>query len=223
MASSITTEANGVRVVTHVIPLEEKMESPESDLKASLVKQEKSNLPPKTRMFLRGKPLSLGLVQVFTGLIIMTLCTVTLLVGMLHADIVVFLGLPFVISGFVAIAAHKRSSPALIKATLAMNVICVLLAAAGTGYFSWELSIRPGNDPCNNGNYWTCANMFWRFHNLMDGVRGLLLVLSFLQLCMSISLSIFSGRAIVQDETDADPYGSDCSLLKVGLDCPSNP
>lgn len=60
MASSMTTEANGVRVVTHVIPLEEKMESPESDLKASLVKQEKSNLPPKTRMFLRGKPLSLG-------------------------------------------------------------------------------------------------------------------------------------------------------------------
>lgn len=57
MASSMTTEANGVRVVTHVIPLEEKMESLESDLK---VKQEKSNLPPKTRMFLKGKPLSLG-------------------------------------------------------------------------------------------------------------------------------------------------------------------
>ncbi|ROL41381.1 Membrane-spanning 4-domains subfamily A member 4A [Anabarilius grahami] len=200
MASSMTTEANGVRVVTHVIPLEEKMESPE----ASLVKQEKSNLPPKTRMFLKGKPLSLGLVQVFTGLVIMTLCTVSLLVGMLHADFVVFLGLP-------------------IKATLAMNVICVLLAAAGTGYFSWELSIRPGEDPCNGGNYWSCSNMFRRFNNLMDGVRGLLLVLSFLQLCMCISLSIFSGRAIVQDETDADPYGSNCSLLKVGLDCPSNP
>lgn len=56
MASSMTTEGNGVRVVTHVIPLEEKMESPEE----SLVKQEKSNLPPKTRMFLKGKPLSLG-------------------------------------------------------------------------------------------------------------------------------------------------------------------
>lgn len=58
MASSITTEVNGVRVVTYVIPLEQKAESP--DLKASLVKQEKSNLPPRTRMFLKGKPLSLG-------------------------------------------------------------------------------------------------------------------------------------------------------------------
>ncbi|XP_067252642.1 membrane-spanning 4-domains subfamily A member 4A [Chanodichthys erythropterus] len=219
MASSMTTEANGVRVVTHVIPLEEKMES----LEASLVKKEKSNLPPKTRMFLKGKPLSLGLVQVFTGLVIMTLCTVSLLAGMLHADFVVFLGLPFVISGFVTIAAHKKSSLALIKATLAMNVICVLLAAAGTGYFSWELSIRPGEDPCNGGDYWSCSHIFRRFNELMDGVKGLLLVLSFLQLCMCISLSIFSGRAIVQDETDADPYGSNCSLLKVGLDCPSNP
>lgn len=55
MVSSMTTEVDGVRIVTYVIPLEE---SP--DLKASLVKQEKSNLPPRTRMFLKGKPMSLG-------------------------------------------------------------------------------------------------------------------------------------------------------------------
>lgn len=58
MASSMTTEANGVRVVTHIIPLEEKTESP--DLKSSSVELEKSNLSPKTKMFLKGKPLSLG-------------------------------------------------------------------------------------------------------------------------------------------------------------------
>jgi len=54
----MTTETNGVRIVTYVIPLEQKMESP--DLKTSLVKQEKSNLPPRTRMFLKGKPMPLG-------------------------------------------------------------------------------------------------------------------------------------------------------------------
>ncbi|KAK7158157.1 hypothetical protein R3I93_009379 [Phoxinus phoxinus] len=222
MASSMTTEANGVRVVTHVIPLEQKTESP--DLKASLVKQEKSNLPPRTRMFLKGKPMSLGLVQVFTGLVILTLCAITLLVNMLHAEFVICLGLPFVISGSVAIAAHKRSSPSLIKATLVMSLICVPLAAAGAGYFSWELSNRPGNDPCNGGDYWSCSNMFWRFNNLMDGVRGLLLVLSVLQLCVCIALSVFSSRAILQhDETDVDSYSSETSLLKVGVDCASKP
>lgn len=58
MASSMITEANGVKVVTHVIPLEEKTES--LDLKSSSVELEKSNLSPKTTMFLKGKPLSLG-------------------------------------------------------------------------------------------------------------------------------------------------------------------
>ncbi|XP_067304179.1 membrane-spanning 4-domains subfamily A member 4A [Pseudorasbora parva] len=222
MATSMTTEANGLRVVTHIIPLEKQMESP--DLKESSVKGEKSSLPPRIRMFLKGKPLSLGLVQVFTGLVILTLCTITLLVDMLRAEYVICLGLPFVLSGSVAIAAHKRSSPSLIKATLAMSVICALLAATGAGYFSWELSVRPGEDPCNSQNYSSCSNMFWKFNNLMDGVKGLLLVLSVLQMCVCISLSIFSSRAINQDdETDVDLYGSSTSLLKVGVDCASNP
>ncbi|XP_059424382.1 membrane-spanning 4-domains subfamily A member 4A [Carassius carassius] len=221
MASSMTTEANGVRVVTHVIPLEEKTGSP--DLKSSSVELEKSNLSPKTKMFLKGKPLSLGLVQVFIGLVVMTLCTITVLVGKLSAETVVCLGLPFVVSGSVAIAAQKRSSSPLINATLAMSVICALLAAAGTGYFSWELSNRPGEDPCGGSNYWTCTEMIWRFNSLVDGLRGLLLVLCFLELCVCITLSIFSARAIQKGETDVDPHGSESSLLKVGVDCVSNP
>ncbi|XP_042597508.1 membrane-spanning 4-domains subfamily A member 4A [Cyprinus carpio] len=220
MASSMITEANGVKVVTHVIPLEEKTES--LDLKSSSVELEKSNLSPKTTMFLKGKPLSLGLVQVFIGLVVMTLCTITVLVDMLNVETVMSLGLPFVVSGSVAIAAHKRSSSTLIKATLAMSVICALLAAAGTGYFSWELSNRPGEDPCGE-SYWSCSYMIWRFNSLVDGLRGLLLVLCFLELCVCISLSIFSARAIQQDKTDVDPCGSESSLLKVGVDCVSNP
>jgi len=51
-----------------------------------------------------------------------------------------------------------------IKATLAMSVICVPLAAAGAAYFSWELSHRPGDDPCDGGSYWSCSRMFWIFN-----------------------------------------------------------
>lgn len=217
----MTTEANGVRVVTHIIPLEENPES--TDLKSSWVELEKSNLSPKTKMFLKGKPLSLGLVQVFIGLVVMTLCIITVLVDKMTLETIMSLGLPFVISGSVAIAAHKRSSSTLIKTTLAMSVICALLAAAGTGYFSWELSNRSGQDPCSDGDYWSCSYMIWRFNSLVDGLRGLLLVLCFLELCVCISLSIFSARAIQQGETDVDTYGSEASLLKVGVDCVSNP
>ncbi|XP_073704017.1 membrane-spanning 4-domains subfamily A member 4A [Garra rufa] len=221
MASSMTTEGNGVRVVTHIIPLEGKTDSP--DLKSSSVEPEKSNLSPKTRMFLKGRPLSLGLVQMFTGVVVMTLCTIIVLVDMLNIEAVMCLGLPFVISGSVAIAAHKRSTSSRIKATLAMSVICTLLAAAGIGYFSWELSKRPGEDPCNGSGHWSCFNMFRTFNGLIDGMRGLLLVLCFLELCVCISLSVFSAQAIQKDETDVDPYGSESSLLKVGVDCVSNP
>ncbi|XP_052000311.1 membrane-spanning 4-domains subfamily A member 4A [Xyrauchen texanus] len=224
MASSMTTTANGVTVVTHIIPIEEKT----LDLEASFVDPEKPSLPPTTRMFLKGKPLSLGLVQVFTGLVIMALCSITLVINTLPAEIIFALGLPFVISGSVAIVAHSRSNLTLIKATLSMSVICAVVAVGGICYFSWMLSIRPEEDPsCNGESYWSCQYMRWRFINLMDGVKGILLSLSFLELCVCITLSVISGRAIrlvsKQDKTDGDPYNSKSSLLKDGVDCASKP
>ncbi|XP_073728521.1 membrane-spanning 4-domains subfamily A member 4A [Misgurnus anguillicaudatus] len=210
MASSMITAANGVKVVTHVIPLEDKMESP--DPKASKVEVEKPKLPPRTRMFQKGRPMTLGLVQMFTGFVMMSLCTITILIDGLQTEFIVFLGVPFVVSGIVAIVANKSSHPSLIKATLAMTVICALLAAAGIGYFSWELSLRPGGDECTN-TYWDCWSMRTRYYQMLDGVKGLLLVLSCLELCVCIALSIFSIKAIGQDEAKVDS-SSTSSLLK---------
>ncbi|XP_056619194.1 membrane-spanning 4-domains subfamily A member 4A [Triplophysa dalaica] len=216
MVSSMTTTANGVKVVTHVIPLDEKIES--TDLKASM-EPETAKLPPITRMFLKGRPLTLGLMQVFIGVVMTSLLAITMVINTLHADFVVTLGLPFIISGIVAITAHKRLSTLLITATLAMSIICALLAAAGIGYFSWELSFRPENEECRNGGYyWECSFMRMRYYGLLDGIRGLLLVLSCLEMCVCITLSVFSIRAIRQNEKDYDHTGSDCSLLKDGVD-----
>ncbi|KAA0702786.1 hypothetical protein E1301_Tti016562 [Triplophysa tibetana] len=198
MVSSMTTSANEVKVVTHIIPLDEKIES--TDLKASMVEPETDKLPPITRMFLKGRPLTLGLMQVFIGAVMISLLAITMVINTLHADFVVTLGLP-------------------IKATLAMSIMCALLAAAGIGYFSWELSFRPGNDDCRNGGYyWGCSFMKRQYYGLLDGIRGLLLVLSCLEVCVCITLSVFSIRAIRQNEKDYDYTGSDCSLLKDGVD-----
>lgn len=54
----MTTTANGVKVVTHIIPLDEKIES--TDLKSSMEEPETAKLPPIIRMFLKGRPLTLG-------------------------------------------------------------------------------------------------------------------------------------------------------------------
>ncbi|XP_056332005.1 membrane-spanning 4-domains subfamily A member 4A [Danio aesculapii] len=164
----------------------------------------------------------LGLVQVFTGLVLMSLCTIAILVNILRVNYVVCLGLPFVISGSVAIAAYRRPSSSLIKGTLAMSVICTLLAAAGTGYFIWEISTQQRQEHCNERGGWNCSDMVWKFYDLRGGVLGLLLALSILELFVCIILSIFSGRAIQQDESDVDSYSSKSCLLKPGLDSTSN-
>lgn len=216
----MTTEANGVRVVTHIIPIQEKILSPE--LKETSVKPKKVKLPPKTRMFLKGIPMPLGLVQVFTGLVMMSMCTIALLVNILWFKYVVFLGLPFVISGSVAIAAYRRPSLSLIKGTLAMSVICALLAAAGTSYFIWEISTQQREDNCNDSGGWSCSSMVWKFYDLRAGVLSFLLALSILELLVCIFLSIFSGRAMLQDESDVDPFGSKSCLMQPGLDSTSN-
>ncbi|XP_051575665.1 uncharacterized protein LOC127453376 [Myxocyprinus asiaticus] len=200
MASSMTTTANGVTVVMH-IPTELKNEF--LDPKESLVVPEKPSLPPATRMFLKRKPLSLGLVQVFTGLVIMALSTITLVINTLPAEIVFTLGLPFVISGSVAIVAHSRSNLTLIKTTLAMSVMCAVMAAGGIGYFSWQLSIRPENgSSCDEGRFWICS------YNRSQAIW---------QVTKQNLASLF------QDETDVDFYGSESSLLKDGVDCASKP
>lgn len=212
----MTTEANGVRVITHIIPIQEKIFSPE--LKETSVKPNKVKLLPKARMFLKGIPMPLGLVQVFTGLIMMSLCTIAILVNILRFNYVLCLGLPFVISGSVAIAAYRRSSSSLIKGTLAMSVICALLAAAGTGYFIWEISTQQRQDHCSERGGWNCSDMVWKFYNLREAMLGLLLALSILELFVCIFLSIFSGLAIQQDESDDDSYSSKSCLLQPGLD-----
>lgn len=187
------------------------MESP--DPKASKVEMEKPELPPRTRMFQKGRPMTLGLVQMFIGFVMMSLCTITILIDGLQTEFIVFLGVPFVASGIVAIVANKSSHPTLIKATLAMTVICALLASAGIGYFSWELSLRPDAEDCTR-SYGDCWLMKIRYYQMLDGVKGLLLVLSFLELCVCITLSIFSIKAIGQDDTKVDNSGSSSSLLK---------
>lgn len=103
-----------------------------------------------------------------------------------------------------------------------MSVICALLAAAGTSYFIWEISTQQREDNCNDSGGWSCSSMVWKFYDLRAGVLSFLLALSILELLVCIFLSIFSGRAMLQDESDVDPFGSKSCLMQPGLDSTSN-
>lgn len=58
MISSVSADAHGVRVVTHIIPLEES-DPVQNPIKSEEV-EEKPEVPYMTRMFLKGEPVALG-------------------------------------------------------------------------------------------------------------------------------------------------------------------
>lgn len=58
MTSSMTTDAHGVRVVTHIIPLD--TPAPPCPSKSEQSQVENPSLPYITRMFLKGEPVVLG-------------------------------------------------------------------------------------------------------------------------------------------------------------------
>ncbi|XP_072535557.1 membrane-spanning 4-domains subfamily A member 4A [Salminus brasiliensis] len=191
MATSVTTAAHGVRVVTHIIPLE--TSEPPGPIESKEIK-DIPNTPYMTRMFLRGEPIALGTVQVFIGAVMMALGTITLLSDTLQGEIPIVLGISYIICGSVTLAAHKGTSPRLIKSTLALNIIGSLLALSGICYFSYALAIVPDLDGCGD-DYWTCLQITWELRDLILGLKIFLLVLSMLELCVCITLTVFSCKA----------------------------
>ncbi|XP_036439322.1 membrane-spanning 4-domains subfamily A member 4A [Colossoma macropomum] len=193
MATSVTAAAHGVRVVTHIIPLDTTGPPCPSENKES---QMKSSLPYMTRMFLKVEPVALGTLQVFIGLVMIAVGIATLVAGTQHGEVPLGLGISCIICGSVTLAAHKGTSLPLIKSTLALNIIGTLLSISGICYFCVELAIRPDLDDCSTyDGYWDCWYMAQRFTTIMDGLNGLLLVFSVLEVCVCITLVVFSCKA----------------------------
>ncbi|KAM9405789.1 membrane-spanning 4-domains subfamily A member 4A isoform 1-T2 [Salvelinus alpinus] len=253
MSTSITT-VNGVVVVTQVFTLAESGKAsvpllnvtPQIQSEPPAVPMLTTKVSEMTRVFLQVQPQSLGIVQIVLGLVCMVVSLSALLTPILYDQFPLFMGVAFVLSGSLTVAARKGTRLSLIKGTLAVNVVSVLVALAGVAYICMLLTVKHEDGFCTetDDNYTSdsdqnriqeCTIMVRTLYTVLNGVKGLLLVLTVMELCVALTVCVFSGKAIhlrgyyslscgrgmVAVETGTDPTGvsqaslsdSDAALL----------
>ncbi|TDH11205.1 hypothetical protein EPR50_G00058400 [Perca flavescens] len=179
-----------------------------------------------TATFLRGAPHVLGVVQIFIGLLclLFSLTAVFSPVLILHAPLCA--SATFVVSGSLAVAAARRTSVGLVCACLAWNVLSVVIGLGGVAYLCWLLCDRPPSQRiCDTHSFsGRCYEELRGLDVSVYGVLGALLVLLVLQVCVVVTVCVFSCRALARRHSSAPImvevgdrgallYGSDVSLL----------
>ncbi|XP_029283505.1 membrane-spanning 4-domains subfamily A member 4A [Cottoperca gobio] len=211
MTSTSVTTVGGVVVVTQVIPKDESTSALQTAAAAARqapppAAQAPASKDDMTATFLRGGPHGLGLVQIFIGVlcVLFSVTAVFSQILILHAPLC--LAVTFVMSGSVAVAAARRTSVGLVWASLLSHMISVLLGLVGVTYVCFLLADRPPSerfcDKYSDGFVPTDQQKL-KCHENMDnmdicvyGLLGLLLVLLVLQVCVTVTVCVFSGRAL---------------------------
>ncbi|XP_071324926.1 membrane-spanning 4-domains subfamily A member 4A isoform X3 [Trachinotus anak] len=157
-----------------------------------------------TATFLRGQPHGLGVVQIFIGVlcILFSLTSVVSQLLIVHAPFCV--AVTFVVSGSLALAAGRRTSVALVWACLVSNVVAVVVSLGGVVYLCWLLAARPVSrqfcetfEDISSSDVWIrCNSNMWILDVVMYGLLSSVLVLLLLQLCVAITVCVFSGKTI---------------------------
>lgn len=215
-----TSITPGVVVITQVIPRDETsipLQIATTTTKTTQAPPPATQAPPPssasptkmndmTAAFLQGEPQGLGLVQIFIGLvcILFSLTAVYSKILVVHAPLCV--AVVFVFSGSLAVAARRATSLRLVWATLVWNVISAVLSLGGVAYLCWLLSDGPPSQQlCRDktvesrsamDDWTTCTYKLWRLDVVLFGLRGLLLVLLVLQVCVVVPVCVFSVKAI---------------------------
>ncbi|XP_042345982.1 high affinity immunoglobulin epsilon receptor subunit beta-like [Plectropomus leopardus] len=155
--STSITKVGGVVIVTQVIPQDEggiRLQSSPSSAVTVQAPPPPPQAPPTasptkmddmTAIFLRGQPHGLGVVQIFIGLlcVLFSLTAVFSPILIFHAPFCI--GVTFVVSGSLAVAAGRRTSVNLVWATLVWNVIGVVVGLLAVAYVCWLLADRPAS------------------------------------------------------------------------------
>ncbi|XP_078143451.1 membrane-spanning 4-domains subfamily A member 4A [Centroberyx gerrardi] len=210
MSSASITTSGGVVVVTQVFPQDQngKISLPPAASTGPAPPAGPAPAKPSdmTASFLRGEPQSLGIVQIFIGLVCVLLSLAAILPAqLLHAPL--FIGVAFVLSGSLAVAARRGTTVGLIRATLASGLLSALLALMGVAYLCWLLADRSASyQLCGvwsdyryadyDSSKRKCLQMARQLSRVLDGLHGLVLVLLVLEVCVAVTLCVFSGKAL---------------------------
>ncbi|XP_026172452.1 membrane-spanning 4-domains subfamily A member 4A-like [Mastacembelus armatus] len=203
MTSTSVTTVGGVVVITQVIPQDESIRLHcDAPTEQAPPPPAPAKMDDMTTTFLRGEPRGLGVVQIFIGLlcILFSLTCVFSHYLILHAPFA--LAIVFVVSGSVVEAAGRRTSVGLVWASLVSNLFGAMSGLLGVAYVCWLLAGRPPSELLCGPRTMVyderdrCSSNMWILDVLVFGLRGLLLVLLVLQVCVNITVCVFSGKSI---------------------------
>ncbi|MED6294748.1 hypothetical protein CHARACLAT_024275 [Characodon lateralis] len=223
MTSTSVTTVGGVVIVTQIIPKDDlsiPLQTPANPTAQAQHPVPKTLPRPSTKegkedIFLRGEPQALGVIQIFIGM----LCVLFSLMVLFSKALILYapfsLGVLFVVSGSLALAAGRRTSAALVWVSLVSNGFSVLLSLAGVIYNCLLLASGPPskifcdyqtsnihfkalNITSRAVSAWEqrCPGELWRLDELLYGLLGVFLVLLVLQVCVSVTVCVLSGRII---------------------------
>ncbi|XP_070768257.1 membrane-spanning 4-domains subfamily A member 4A [Enoplosus armatus] len=215
MTSTSITTVGGLVVVTQVIPQDDNHIQLQTAATSPQAPPPATKAPPThpakmddmAAAFLRGEPLGLGVVQIFIGLLCILFSLTAVYSPTLIGHAPLCLAVTFVVSGSLAVAAARRTSVRLVWASLVWHLISVVFGLAGVAYLCWLLAAGPPSERfCGShtlGGFMstdeqktTCINKMWMLNVSVYGLLGLLLVLLVLQVCVAVTVCVFSGKAI---------------------------
>ncbi|XP_015194573.1 membrane-spanning 4-domains subfamily A member 4D-like [Lepisosteus oculatus] len=211
MSASITT-SSGLVIVTQVLPQGGDLGIPQpADPRNQAVTSysERQNQTAKMlKKLLKGGPKALGTVQILIGVL-------NLMMGLLlvftKPTMVTFFGVPFwtgamyIISGSLSVASHKGANIHMIKGTIAMNIISCIMACVAIVFLCIDLSMRHSNCwPWSSFTYEyrDCQLITFQLNAALDGIRGILLIYSVVELCVALSICVFGCKAVHSNSGD---------------------
>ncbi|XP_042629107.1 uncharacterized protein tmem176l.3a [Cyprinus carpio] len=154
---------------------------------------------------------ALGTVQIMVGVMNIT-------VGFFGFVFAYWIGSVFLVVGIMCVLAVMFPHPRLLVITVALNVVSAALAITAAVLYSIDLAMGSSLS-CYREHYYYSSNNDWPAHKksnfescfyyknlsqmMLGGLDIMMIVLSVLQLCVTISFCVLTGKALCKKDEDA--------------------